>query len=192
MHNNKCCLFHIYCSYKTCFGFILKGLLYLKGKFFVSVLLPPLSEPLVSGRDGADEPPTLIKEDLLSAAAVQRSPADTQVSTDTNTSQDCTKWDQDCLCQRQITEQTLKNQHRPLEHNENKHTFIHTSIFFTRSFLSLGSTGAYPSNLNKANNSSNYIKCFFFHYYHFDPQEVDDSGAPPLKKICTGENAVLR
>lgn len=59
-----------------------------------------VDEPILSGRDRADEPPTLIKEDLLSAAAVRKSSADTQ--------------------------------------------------------------------------------------------EVDDSGAPPLKKICTGENTVQR
>lgn len=34
--------------------------------------------------------------------------------------------------------------------------------------------------------------CGYAHYFNFDPQEVDDSGAPPLKKICTGENAVQR
>ncbi|XP_029964742.1 B-cell CLL/lymphoma 7 protein family member B-B-like [Salarias fasciatus] len=60
-----------------------------------------VDEPGHSGQDGADEPPTLIKEDLLSSGAVRRSTADTQ-------------------------------------------------------------------------------------------EELDESGAPPLKKICTGENAVLR
>lgn len=39
-----------------------------------------VSEPVLSGRDGADEPPTLIKEDLLSAGTVRRSATDTQVS----------------------------------------------------------------------------------------------------------------
>lgn len=38
------------------------------------------AEPVHSGRDGADEPPTLIKEDLLSAGTVRRSPPDTQVN----------------------------------------------------------------------------------------------------------------
>uniref|UniRef100_A0A3Q3WS49 BAF chromatin remodeling complex subunit BCL7B n=1 Tax=Mola mola TaxID=94237 RepID=A0A3Q3WS49_MOLML len=60
-----------------------------------------VDEPVHSGRDRADEPPTLIKEDLLSAGTVRRSPPDTQ-------------------------------------------------------------------------------------------EELDESGAPPLKKICTGDNSVLR
>ncbi|XP_022063353.1 B-cell CLL/lymphoma 7 protein family member B-B [Acanthochromis polyacanthus] len=60
-----------------------------------------VDEPVHSVQDGADEPPTLIKEDLLSSGAVRRSNPDTQ-------------------------------------------------------------------------------------------EELDESGAPPLKKICTGENAVLR
>lgn len=60
-----------------------------------------VDEPVHSGQEGADEPPTLIKEDLLSAGAARRSTPDTQ-------------------------------------------------------------------------------------------EELDESGAPPLKKICTGENAVLR
>lgn len=38
------------------------------------------AEPVHSGRDRADEPPTLIKEDLLSAGTVRRSPPDTQVN----------------------------------------------------------------------------------------------------------------
>ncbi|XP_030008878.1 B-cell CLL/lymphoma 7 protein family member B-B isoform X3 [Sphaeramia orbicularis] len=59
------------------------------------------AEPVHSGQDGADEPPTLIKEDLLSSGTVRRSTPDTQ-------------------------------------------------------------------------------------------EDVDESGAPPLKKICTGENSVLR
>nr|XP_046244688.1 B-cell CLL/lymphoma 7 protein family member B-B [Scatophagus argus] len=60
-----------------------------------------VDEPVHAGPDGADEPPTLIKEDLLSSGTVRRSTSDTQ-------------------------------------------------------------------------------------------DELDESGAPPLKKICTGENAVLR
>ncbi|CAN9511333.1 unnamed protein product [Ophioblennius macclurei] len=60
-----------------------------------------VDEPVHSGQEGADEPPTLIKEDLLSSGAVRRSTTDTQ-------------------------------------------------------------------------------------------EELDESGAPPLKKICTGENSVLR
>lgn len=60
-----------------------------------------VDEPVQSGQEGADEPPTLIKEDLLSSGAARRSTADTQ-------------------------------------------------------------------------------------------EELDESGAPPLKKICTGENTVLR
>lgn len=59
------------------------------------------AEPVHSGQEGADEPPTLIKEDLLSSGTVRRSTPDTR-------------------------------------------------------------------------------------------EELDESGAPPLKKICTGENAVLR
>ncbi|XP_074535967.1 B-cell CLL/lymphoma 7 protein family member B-B isoform X1 [Halichoeres trimaculatus] len=58
-------------------------------------------EPVQSGQEGADEPPTLIKEDLLTSATIRRSSPDTQ-------------------------------------------------------------------------------------------EELDESGAPPLKKICTGENSVLR
>lgn len=61
-----------------------------------------VDEPVHSGQEGADEPPTLIKEDLLSSGAVRRSAPDTQ------------------------------------------------------------------------------------------QEELDESGAPPLKKICTGENAALR
>lgn len=38
------------------------------------------TEPVHSGRDGADEPPTLIKEDLLSSGTVRRSTPDTQVN----------------------------------------------------------------------------------------------------------------
>ncbi|XP_069003938.1 B-cell CLL/lymphoma 7 protein family member B-B [Embiotoca jacksoni] len=60
-----------------------------------------VDEPVHSGQEGADEPPTLIKEDLLSSGTIRRSTPDTQ-------------------------------------------------------------------------------------------EELDESGAPPLKKICTGENAVLR
>ncbi|XP_026148308.1 B-cell CLL/lymphoma 7 protein family member B-B [Mastacembelus armatus] len=60
-----------------------------------------VDEPVHSGQEGADEPPTLIKEDLLSSGTVRRSTPDTQ-------------------------------------------------------------------------------------------EELDETGAPPLKKICTGENAVLR
>ncbi|XP_068173790.1 B-cell CLL/lymphoma 7 protein family member B-B [Antennarius striatus] len=60
-----------------------------------------VDDPIHSGQDGADEPPTLIKEDLLSSGTIRRSTSDTQ-------------------------------------------------------------------------------------------EELDESGAPPLKKICTGENAVLR
>ncbi|XP_023138669.1 B-cell CLL/lymphoma 7 protein family member B-B isoform X1 [Amphiprion ocellaris] len=60
-----------------------------------------VDEPVHSVQDGADEPPTLIKEDLLSSGAVRRSNPDAQ-------------------------------------------------------------------------------------------EELDESGAPPLKKICTGENTVLR
>lgn len=60
-----------------------------------------VDEPVQSGQEGADEPPTLIKEDLLSSGGARRSTADTQ-------------------------------------------------------------------------------------------EELDESGAPPLKKICTGENTVLR
>ena len=37
------------------------------------------TEPVHSGQEGADEPPTLIKEDPLSAGAVRRSAPDTQV-----------------------------------------------------------------------------------------------------------------
>lgn len=36
-------------------------------------------EPINLGRDGADEPPTLIKEDLLSSGSVRQSTSDTQV-----------------------------------------------------------------------------------------------------------------
>ncbi|KAM9317804.1 B-cell CLL/lymphoma 7 protein family member B-B [Pholidichthys leucotaenia] len=60
-----------------------------------------VDEPIHSGQEGSDEPPTLIKEDLLSSGAIRRNAPDTQ-------------------------------------------------------------------------------------------EELDESGAPPLKKICTGENAVLR
>ncbi|XP_008308060.1 B-cell CLL/lymphoma 7 protein family member B-B [Cynoglossus semilaevis] len=60
-----------------------------------------VDEPIHTGQDGADEPPTLIKEDLLSSGSVRRSNLDSQ-------------------------------------------------------------------------------------------EELDESGAPPLKKICTGENSVLR
>uniref|UniRef100_A0A3Q0RK49 BAF chromatin remodeling complex subunit BCL7B b n=1 Tax=Amphilophus citrinellus TaxID=61819 RepID=A0A3Q0RK49_AMPCI len=60
-----------------------------------------VDEPVHSGQEGTDEPPTLIKEDLLSSGTVRQSAPDTQ-------------------------------------------------------------------------------------------EELDESGAPPLKKICTGENAVLR
>uniref|UniRef100_A0A672IFU5 BAF chromatin remodeling complex subunit BCL7B b n=1 Tax=Salarias fasciatus TaxID=181472 RepID=A0A672IFU5_SALFA len=35
---------------------------------------------------------------------------------------------------------------------------------------------------------SNRFNVFLFH----QQEELDESGAPPLKKICTGENAVLR
>lgn len=37
------------------------------------------AEPINLGRDGADEPPTLIKEDLLSSGSVRQSTSDTQV-----------------------------------------------------------------------------------------------------------------
>lgn len=37
------------------------------------------AEPINLGSDGADEPPTLIKEDLLSSGSVRRSMSDTQV-----------------------------------------------------------------------------------------------------------------
>lgn len=37
------------------------------------------ADPIQSGQDGADEPPTLIKEDLLSSGAIRRSTSDTQV-----------------------------------------------------------------------------------------------------------------
>lgn len=38
------------------------------------------AEPVHSGTDGADEPPTLTKEDLLSSGTVRRSTPDTQVN----------------------------------------------------------------------------------------------------------------
>lgn len=37
------------------------------------------AEPINLGRDGADEPPTLIKEDLLLSGSVGQSTSDTQV-----------------------------------------------------------------------------------------------------------------
>lgn len=39
-----------------------------------------IPEPVHSGRDGADEPPTLIKEDLLSSGTARRRTSDTQAS----------------------------------------------------------------------------------------------------------------
>lgn len=37
------------------------------------------AEPVHSGQEGTDEPPTLIKEDLLSSGTVRQSTPDTQV-----------------------------------------------------------------------------------------------------------------
>lgn len=44
---------------------------------YISVLVN--AEPVNIGRDGADEPPTLIKEDLLSSGGVSQGPSGTQV-----------------------------------------------------------------------------------------------------------------
>lgn len=135
--------------------FIQKGLLlYRKGKFFfarwmcyrppspanVSVLLLLLlSEPLLSGRDRADEPPTLIKEDLLSAATVQRSPADTQVSSNTNTSQDCTKWDQHSIKTRGCWDRHktfwVRNWERPRLYISKKNNQTNNDCLFLSSLL---------------------------------------------------------
>lgn len=44
---------------------------------YISVLVN--TEPVNIGRDGADEPPTLIKEDLLSSGSVSQGPSGAQV-----------------------------------------------------------------------------------------------------------------
>lgn len=44
---------------------------------YISVLVN--TEPVNIGRDGADEPPTLIKEDLLSSGGVSQGPSGAQV-----------------------------------------------------------------------------------------------------------------
>lgn len=45
----------------------------------IILLFLPNAEPVHSGQEGADEPPTLIKEDLLSSGTVRRSTTDAQV-----------------------------------------------------------------------------------------------------------------
>lgn len=47
---------------------------------YVYVSVVHNTEPVHSGREGADEPPTLIKEDLLTSGTARRRTSDTQVS----------------------------------------------------------------------------------------------------------------
>lgn len=113
------------------------------------------AEPVHSGQEGADEPPTLIKEDLLSSGTVRRSAPDTQVQ--------------------------RRPKHFPRSH------LIHTFML-----LCLG----VKLVLIKSGILSNHVKMsitsFICGFVFIWQEELDESGAPPLKKICTGENAVLR
>lgn len=57
------------------------GFLYCQSCFHEDIFPPFLvnAEPVHSGQEGADEPPTLIKEDLLSSGAISRKTPDIQV-----------------------------------------------------------------------------------------------------------------
>lgn len=43
-----------------------------------------------------------------------------------------------------------------------------------------------------ADSGKNKLHWIWKPYVFIQQDELDESGAPPLKKICTGENAVLR
>lgn len=61
----------------VCLCFVLVMKYYVLLIIYFPVLMN--AEPVNLGRDGADEPPTLIKEDLLTSGSVRQSTSDSQV-----------------------------------------------------------------------------------------------------------------